>query len=107
MRERDLLRWSRFGLTITALVVVLALVLGARPYTLARETGLTLTGAEVCSVCNGAPTAATVAPTVDTVHAAAPLAGMAALPVPWLVEITTTAATAQTQIAPLLQPPRA
>lgn len=106
MRGRILLHYGQGGLTVAALVVVLALVLGARPYTLARETGLVLTGDETCSVCNGAPTAATVSPTADTVQAAASLAGMADLPVPWLIEITTTAATAQTQLAPLLPPPR-
>jgi hypothetical protein len=62
-------RALRFVLTAAALIVALALVAGVRPRVLAEETGVAPLSSSTCFLCDGAATAATVAPAA---HAVAP-----------------------------------
>jgi hypothetical protein len=87
MDRRDLVRASRWAVTALALIVAVALVVGIQPRTLAQEVGVGPLESTACFLCDGATTAATIAPASGSVHSAsiAPLAFVILLLVPGLV----------------------
>jgi hypothetical protein len=62
-------RWkpARWAVTALALLTVFALVLGVRPRVIAEQSGFSPAQTGVCFLCDGAATAATVAPAADSV----------------------------------------
>jgi hypothetical protein len=56
-----------WAVRLVALLAVLALVAGVRPRVLAEEHGSAPAERSICVLCDGGATAATVAPSVDSV----------------------------------------
>jgi hypothetical protein len=79
MDRRQALALARVGITAAAALVLVALVVGVRPRALAQEQGAAPMTSSACYVCNGATSAADVAPAMHSVAAALP-APLPALP---------------------------
>jgi hypothetical protein len=105
--DRKRLLAAHVGLTIAAALVMLALVAGLRPRVQAHEQGAPPLSSSACYVCNGAATAADVAPAMHSVAAAlpAPLPEMPGLFTP--LSVTVRVAVPPPLDPPLSPPPRA
>ena len=98
---------GRLSVTLAALLVAVALMLGVRPRALARQVGPAPVDPAVCVLCDGSVTAAAVAPASDMVAfgpppspAALPGAVLLAMPLPALPP-------PRAAVLPSVPPPRA
>jgi hypothetical protein len=107
MERSTMLTAGRLSVMVAALLVAVALTLGVRPRALAWQFGPAPVDPVGCVLCNGAVTAAAVAPAADTV-AFGPPAPPAALPGAVLVAAPLPAASPlDTAVSPPAPPPRA
>lgn len=107
MRRRHALATAHWAMAVAALFVALALVVGVRPRVIVEQSGDLLVSAQTCVLCDGAATAATVAPATDTVIAVAPLL-LAIWAIVWLpVVLAADAPRRRIATRPPAPPPRA